>query len=185
VDTVLVPHSGSIVLPCCDPAHVAPRRVSLRGKKHRSGKERNLALRPSPCKERNVALEKKTKPAPVILAAPTLRPCPPASGRATAGHAELGNPRLAFSVAPCVAPRHPRSQSLACARARAHARTCTGAGGLDDYDGERRDREGGLDLAAAAPPAPGVHDGRGGRGRRTGTTSTSSADKGLSTGARR
>jgi hypothetical protein len=60
---------------CCDPAHVAPRRVSLQGKKRRSEKERNLALCPSPCKERNVALEKKTKPAPVILAAPPS--CPP------------------------------------------------------------------------------------------------------------
>jgi len=53
-------------------------------------------------------------------------------------------------------------------------------GGLGDCDGERRDRDGGLDLAAAAPLGPDVHDGRGGRGRGTGIVSTSDADQGLS-----
>ncbi|CAD6336704.1 unnamed protein product [Miscanthus lutarioriparius] len=56
-------------------------------------------------------------------------------------------------------------------------RTCTGHGGLVDCDRERHDREGGLDLTAAAPPGPDVHDGRGGQGRGTGIASTSSADQ--------
>jgi len=64
-------------------------------------------------------------------------------------------------------------------------RTCTGHGGLVDCDGERHDREGGLDLTAAAPPGPDVHDGRGGQGRGMGTASTSGADQGLSSGAPR
>jgi hypothetical protein len=170
-------------LPCKE-RNVAPRRHRTRhlrpfprGKKRRSGK--------------------KTNPAPKILAAPPSRPRLPAAGRAAAarapsspasrraaaGRAELGNSRLAFSVAPCVAPRRPRSPSLSCTRG--HGRTPAPARGLGDCDVERHDREGGLDLAAAPPPGPGVHDGCGGRGRGTGTASTSGADQGMSTRARR
>ncbi|CAD6202477.1 unnamed protein product [Miscanthus lutarioriparius] len=80
-----------------------------------------------------------------------------------------------------VAPRRPRSPSLS--RARGHGCTpapARGHEGLGDHGGERRDREGGLDLAAAAPPGPDVHDGRGGRGQGTGIAGTSGTDQGLS-----
>jgi hypothetical protein len=180
-----IPHLCSYARLPCKERNVAPRRHHTRH---------------LPCflEERNDVLERScyrdSGRAPI---APTLRPrlpvvgraaaarapSSPASGHAAAGRAELGNSRLAFSVAPCVAPRRPRSPSLS--RARGHGRTPAPTRGLGDCDGERRGREGGLDLAAAPPPGPGVHDGCGDRGRGTGTTSTFGADQGMSTGARR